>query len=406
MPARRRVLGEAERFRENVLKNYRTPGHPTAFSGISNVSNFYNISDAKAKEILEHDSTYQLHRSYRRPSVHNPYYIYGRRKLIQGDLIDISKLHRTNEGVKYLAMFIDVFTKKAWAYGMKTKTGGEMARVMRQWLEDMGEPKPEVLGCDAGREYQNDVVKRLMRSNGIDLQIEHGVSKAAVCERLNKSIQILIFKYLTDNQTTTYIDKLPSLMRSYNGRGHRSLEYMTPDEADLPENEARVRGIHIARWDKIPTKRALCNVGEWVRIKIDSKKIGETSRAYEKQFKPEYYEIVRINRLKIPLYHLKVVDDDDPVLGGFYQNEIVRCRGETFYIEEVLGERGRGRNRMILVKWLNFSDRWNRWIPAANVVRRFNRRGFAGGKVKTTAFPVYGPPGTKPRRKRKQEARS
>jgi len=392
-PPRERETEEEKRFRERVLKNYRTPGHPTAYSGITNVSKFYNISDEKAEKILQHDNTYQTHRYYMRPSIHNPYYIYGRRKLVQSDLIDIAKLHRTNDGIKYLAMFIDVFTKKAWAYPMKTKTGQEMGRVVREWLEEIGEPRPAVLGADAGREYQNAVVREIMRSNGIDLQIEHGVSKAAVCERLNKSIQILIFKYMTDTQSDRYIDKLPALMSTYNGRGHRSLEYMNPDEADLPENEVRVRGIHIARWNKIPQKKPIHKIDQWVRIKIDSKKIGETSRAYEKQFKPEYYQIVRINRLKIPLYHLKVVDDNDPVIGGFYKNEIVPCRGEVFFIEEVIRERGRGRNRQLFVKWLHFSDRWNSWIPANNVQRRFNRRGFAGGKVKSIKFPIYGPPG-------------
>jgi len=381
------------RLRERILRNYKRPGHPTAFSGITNVAKFYNIKSEKAKEILEHDLTYQTHRFYRRPSVHNPYYIYGRRKLIQSDLIDIQKIHRTNDGVKYLLIFIDVFTKKIWVYTLKTKTGQEMAVVIRRWLDDIGEPKPDVVGADAGREYQNRIVKDLMASEGIDLQIEYGVSKAAVCERVNRSLQVLIFKYMTDGQTDRYVDQLDALVQTYNRRGHRSLEYMSPAEADRIENEGRVREIHMARWAKIPEKNPVFTVGQWVRIKIDSKKIDVSSRAYEKQFKPEYYEVVRINRLKIPLYHLKVVDDDELVLGGFYRNELVACRGDVFYVERVLNERGVGRNRQIYVKWLNFSDRWNSWIPAANVARRYNRRGFAGGKVKSTAFPIYGPPG-------------
>jgi len=401
MPARRRqgrrrVIANnnnEQRLRERILTNYRQPGHPTAYSGITNVSKYYNISPQKAREILEHDTSYQLHRFYKRPSVHNPYYIYGRRKLIQSDLIDIQKLHRSNDGIKYLLIFIDVFTKKIWVYPMKTKTGEEMGRAVRRWINDIGRPKPSVVGADAGREYQNRIVKDLMRSEGIDLQIEYGVSKAAVCERVNKSLQVLIFKFLTDSQSERYIDDLERLVDTYNKRGHRSLRYMSPDEADRRDNELRVREIHMARWEKIPNKQAVFSVRQWVRIKIDSKKIGVTSRAYEKQFKAEYYEVVRINMLKIPLYHLKAVDDDEPILGGFYSNELVACRGEVFYVERVLDERGHGRNRQLFVKWLNFSDRWNSWINAANVVRRYNRRGFAGGKVVSKSFPIYGPPG-------------
>jgi len=214
-----------------------------------------------------------------------------------------------------------------------------------------------------------------------------------VAERANKTIQSLIFKYLTDNQTQKYIDKLPKLVDTYNKRGHRTLEYMSPNEADRINNEARVRDIHMTRFAKIPQKKPTLEINQWVRIKIDSKKIGHTARSYKPQWKPEYYMITRINRLKIPLYHLKAVDDNEVILGGFYKNELVPARGDTFYVEEVLDERGEGRNKQILVKWKNFGPRWNSWIQANQVVQHFRRRGLAGGKVTSVNYPIFGPPG-------------
>jgi len=139
-----------EVLKNRILKNWKTPGHKTAYSGITNIARHYNISNEKAKKILEHDTAYQTHREYKRPSIFNPYYIYGRRKLVQADLIDIQELSEFNEGIKYLLLIIDVFSKKMWVIPVKKKDARSMVVALNSWLDDIGEPRPKVMGTDEG----------------------------------------------------------------------------------------------------------------------------------------------------------------------------------------------------------------------------------------------------------------
>ena len=59
---------------------------------------------------------------------------------------------------------------------------------------------------------------------------------AAVSERANKSLQVLIYKYPSAKETTRYLDELDRLTDSYNSRPHRSLKEMMPNEADEAAN--------------------------------------------------------------------------------------------------------------------------------------------------------------------------
>jgi hypothetical protein len=118
-----------ERLKSDIKTAFRRPGHKAAFSAPANIGRSFGISQEKARRILEEVDSYVSHREYKRPSVFNPYYVYKRRELVQADLIDISELRAHNNGVRYLLLIIDVFTKKIWVYPLKTKEGTKVSSV-------------------------------------------------------------------------------------------------------------------------------------------------------------------------------------------------------------------------------------------------------------------------------------
>lgn len=366
MPPRRNVF-------ETVSRAFTTPGHPIAFSSPGRVATHFGISRKKAREILEQIEGYTLHREYKQPKQYNPFYVHGRRKQVQADLIDVSRISGTNDGVTFLLVLIDIFTKRIWVYPLRQKRALVVKNVMAGWLNSL-DVTPEKLMTDRGTEFVNAPVRQLLASHNVEWQPANGTLKACIAERVNKTLQILMYKYLSENETTRYIDVLPALVETYNKRGHRTLEGISPEEADLPENEARIQAIFHARYELIGRGRKppKFKVGALVRIKTLAKKITSSSRAYAEQFKGEYFSIVRINRtLPIPLYYLRSVDTGELIEGGFYANELQRIRGDVYKIERVLRRRVRNGVREIYVKWRYFGDRWNEWIPADNVVRVF-----------------------------------
>ncbi|NER45862.1 MAG: DDE-type integrase/transposase/recombinase [Symploca sp. SIO1A3] len=365
---------------ERIRREYVTPGNPTAFSAPGAVARRRGVSYARAREALEHLPVYVSHREYKRPAAFNPYFVYRRRELVQADLIEIGELSRSNGGVKYLLLVIDVFTKKIWVYPLKAKNAASVEDALRTWLErDVG-AAPKLFSTDHGLEFNNGRVRALLESRDVRQLFADGTCKAAVAERANKSLQILIYKYLSDRQTKRYIDHLPLLVRSYNSRRHRTLEGMTPNEADLRRNEARVRGIHEARYARVKRKRPSFRAGQVVKVKIQAKAMSHYARAYNPQFSDEYYVIADVNtEMPVPMYRLKAMDDDENIKGHFYANELTAARGDVFKIERVLDERGEGPDRELLIKWLFFGPRWNTWVRAADVrfTDRARNRGFA-----------------------------
>ncbi len=348
-----------------VTNAYTKPGHPVAYSTPARVAKFFNIKKNTAKQILEHHEGYTLHREYKQPRYYNPYYVRQRRKQIQGDLIDISSIANENDGIRFLLVLIDIFTKKLWVYPLKDKKKNTMKNTLEEWIQSL-RTKPKILMTDLGREFENRPVLTLLRNHRIKWQIALGTLKACFAERVNKTLQILIYKYLTQNETIRYIDVLPKLVETYNKRGHRSLKGMTPNEADRPESGDQIRAINEARFAKIGEKwkaKLPFKVGDLVRLKTLPKKLTSSSRAYAIQFKGEYYRIIRINRnLPIALYYLRDLSAEKNVPGGLYANELVRQRGELWKIEKVL-KRKRVRGRVkIYVKWRYWGPKFNEWL--------------------------------------------
>ena len=370
-----------EEVEEEVKRAYRTPGHPTAYSAPKQVYEYFDkkIPYQRVREILDHLDVYSLHREYKQPKVYNPYYSYQRRTDFQMDLIDIASLKRTNRGVTFLLVIIDVFSRKIWVVPLKRKTGTEVKEALSAWIAGLEaeaedatlSPSMRVLH-DSGREFLNQHVKQLFAQKGIRQNYTTNIHKAAIAERVNKSLQILIYKYLTDAGETRYLAALPELVSTYNSRKHRSLGKFSPNEADLKENEEEVRNIHKERYDKINAKRkakAKYKVGDRVRVKTLSSSISSSRRAYVQQFHGEMYEIVEVKtRMPIPMYTLKSLDKGDVIEGGFYGNEITPVRGDLFKIEKILRRRGRGRNRQLLVRWKHFGPHWDSWINESDIV--------------------------------------
>ena len=360
-----------------ILKNFVTPGHRTAFSGVDRVSKYYGISKQRARQVLESSHTYSLFKQTFRPKQFNPYYLYRRRELVQTDLIDVRALSEHNSGVKYILVLIDCFTKKLWAKTMLTKRADEMSVKLREWLEnDIRGRRVKTLSHDQGLEYCNRQVRQLLDEFGVKQQVAAGTSKAAIAERMNKTLQSLIYQYLSETQQFRYVDVLPKLVHTYNTRAHRTLDGMTPNKADLPRNELLVRGIHMQRYAKITRRQPRLALGDVVRIKLSTSKLSPAARSYAEKFKGEYFVIQRINRrLSIPMYYLKSLNDQTFLEQPFYFEELSPIRSDEYRIERVLNWRGRGANRQALVRWLDFPHPNNdAWIPAKNITRIFRQQ--------------------------------
>lgn len=347
-----------------IRDDYVTPAHPVAFSAPGNVKRYYKnrYGTQPILNTLQHINAYTQHREFHKPRVTNPFYVYRKRQQVQMDLIDVAKLKDDNNGITFLLLAIDSFTKYAWIRQLKTKSAITTENAIRSIIDDdMGDEKPESVFFDRGTEFTNRLVTKYLKDKNIKIVHPSSEKKAAIVERCNKTIQGLLYKFLSHNNTTVYFNDLDSLLETYNSRPHRTIK-MSPSDAELPEKQNQVLQAHNERYMDIARKRKKNKyiVGE--RVLIKSLPTNRFHRGYHKSFNDEQFEIERVKtNMPIPMYILKSLNDGQTVSGGFYAEELQPIKGDVFKVEVLKRRKYRGR-KQVYVKWGGYDDTHNQWI--------------------------------------------
>lgn len=366
---------------ENDLRtNYTNAGHPVAYGGVDTIFNFYKgiLDKEKIKEVLSSIENYTLHREYH-AGQRNPSYSHFKRYQFQMDLVDIQQLAKYNDGASYLLTCIDTFTRKAFVRILTTKHASVVLEGFKSILREAGE-KPKILVMDRGTEFTNKQFTEFCENNDIEIKTPYSSIHAAFIERFNRTLQSLIYKYMTENETNRFLnvrDKsgnhvpvLSKLLETYNNRKHRMTGY-TPEEAESNEDTHLPIRIRMSKYyDKVKSKPVKFKVGDEVRV---AKQKGKFSRGYNETSNQEIFRVYKVStKLKIPMYTLETYDGKDILNGAFYDFEITKVTGDVFRIDKVLKTRKtRDGKTQHYVKWKGFNDTYNSWIDSDNIVKKF-----------------------------------
>ena len=141
----------------SLRKLYEDPEFPASFAGRER---FYHalkqqnpsVSLNNVKSKLRAVDSYTLHKPTRKPKLYRRIYTKGINYLYQCDLVDLSAFQQDNDGYKWIITIIDTFSKKAWAFKMKRKTGQSVVKVMTPFLR---KNTPKKIQFDQGSEFYN-----------------------------------------------------------------------------------------------------------------------------------------------------------------------------------------------------------------------------------------------------------
>lgn len=356
---------------KRIKRNYFKLGHPTAYSGINRISNYYNISQENARSALSNIHSYTLHRDYQKPKYRNPFYAYYLREHWQIDLVDLRSLSSKNDGYKYILMCIDLFSRKCFAKLLKKKTSDEVISKLDLIFNSLIK-LPEKILADRGSELKNKKMQKFLREKNVKMIHTKSEIKAGVVERLNRSIENILFQYLTEKETQNYANVFEDIIATYNNRPHSTLKGLTPNEAELPENNHSVLDALNQHYSKVINKNSKTRfpIGTLVRINLLRHKF---ARGYTEKWSREIFEIINIyKRMPIIMYKLKSVtgnEADEIIDGYFYKNELTEVKNDenVYKIEKILDRRLRNGRRECLIKWLDWPDRFNSWELCSEV---------------------------------------
>ena len=126
-------------------------------------------------------------------SLSPPQDILQRHLLYQIDLADVSNLAAFNDGARYLLPCIDVFSKRAWAVPIRTKTGRDVANAFEKILIN---GTPNMVHSDKGTEFLNSTFQSMLKRKVIKFYTsENEDLKASVVERFNRTLKTKMYRY-------------------------------------------------------------------------------------------------------------------------------------------------------------------------------------------------------------------
>ena len=346
-------------------KIYLDPEHPASFGGVEKLYKAAKKIDSKIKrgdvtKWLSGVDAYTLNKQIKRRFPTSRVIVKGVDIQADVDLADVSNLSKANDGIKFLLIAIDVFSRKLHVQGLKSKGAATVAA----GFEKLWVTTPGIVRSDKGSEFLNSKVQAFFKKNNIHHFTSHNEKKANFAERVIRSLKARIYRYITHKQNERYIDKLDSFVKAYNNAAHTSIG-IAPASVTKDNERAIWWSVY---WPKKPKKLRpfKFNIGDHVRI---SYLRNIFTKGHDYSHSGENFKIVyRTRRDRLPIY--KIVDlQGEKIMGTFYEQELVKVTpGDVWKIEKIIRKRKlKGRPEESLVRWLFYPPKFDTWLPSSDV---------------------------------------
>jgi len=178
--------------------------------------------------------------------------------------------------------------------------------------------KPKILVSDSGSEFINKQFKNYLNDQNIKLYIMRNTEvKSAVVERFIRTIKDKIFKVIYVKKNKKFIDKIPSILKTYNNTIHSRTLYKP---VDVNCNNQKKVFLNLYK-NHINIQKPNYKPGDRVRI-LKIKHIFQ--KGYISNYSQEIFIIKSIlQTIPIPRYILKDYQDNT-LIGSFYEKELVK----------------------------------------------------------------------------------
>ena len=297
----------------DLKKFYLDPKFPGSYSGAykfyQEVKNIHpKVTLKKVNEFLKSQDAYTLHKRTRKPKFRRTL-VFKPRDLWQIDLLDMQKYSKENDGYRYICVIIDCFSRYVWVKPLKNKTGKATVKALALLL--MNE-RPKLIQADQGTEFFNRNVKRMLEAFGPKLYHTYTDKKAAIVERVQRTLRGRLGRLFTKRGNFKWIDKIDDIVTAYNNTHHSSIK-MKP--ADVDEE-------HIANifFNSLPNLKKTIKFSNGDRVRILIKK-NKFAKEFEKSWSEEIFKIKRIQNTNPITYLIEDLDGED-IIGGFYTEEL------------------------------------------------------------------------------------
>ena len=241
---------------------------------------------SKIAEFLRQNETSSVHKPIRRKFKRRKVKSFYPYEVCMADLAFFNQPEyvRANGGVKYILVFIDVFTKMCFVEPMKDKYGITTLIAMEKIFNRLPDV-PKQMITDDGTEFYNFHLEKFFEKNDVNHYSIRGRHKACVAERMIRTLKSRLERYFFENKTKRYIDVLQQMVDNYNSTPHRSIG-MAPKDVNLSNRNQVFKKLYKQDVTRSIPRLA---VGDKVRI-VKEKALFE--KGYTRNWSLDLYTIV------------------------------------------------------------------------------------------------------------------
>ena len=230
------------------------------------------------------------------------------------------KLKSSNNGIHKFFVAIEIGSRKAFVYPLKSNKAEDIVAVYEQFVKDT-----EVVCVEGDAEFDAKAFQKFNEDRGImvitdvakdDHLTKYG-DKLGIVDAFTKNLKGRIRDYMEANDTPRFIDVLDDIVANYNDTPHSSLEDHTPDDMyDYPGMRTKLRMADVQHNRELDRKIGL-KVGDAVRVAVGKgifdkekatfsreihpieEKVGNRYRVGGKKKLYKYYELLPVDEAKV-----------------------------------------------------------------------------------------------------------
>lgn len=331
-----------------------------------NINRKKKIKESKVKEYLSGEETYTLHRNVRKKIKSAKIVAFAPDNIWQTDLCDMQKYSQYNDKNTFLLFVMDVYTRQLWVEPLLNKKPTTVASAFRAIMEGSCRI-PAFVHSDKGTEFIGKSFKQMLDEFNIRLYHTYSPNKAAMVERVQRTMKSRLFKYFSYKRSYRYIEVLPDFVKAYNNTSHRMINTTPNNQYKSFDDETIFHRTDQSR------PKAMLRVGDYIRISRRDDDRGRFRKGYLAGWTNEIFRIARVNTNGSVVRYYIVDLNNEVIEGCFYHEEIQKIEfspeTHSFKVDEILGERGRGKRKEYLVSWLGYGPSFNSYIKASAIER-------------------------------------
>lgn len=289
---------------------------------------------------------------------------------VEVDLMDVRKSSEHNNGVTFVYIAVDVLSKLAFAYSLKTKKSGEIYTATEALLNKW--PKIESISSDRGSEFKSSAFQQLLEKKKVRHFFVGGKGKGSIVESFIRYMRARIARLQAETSTQSFISKLDNIIVNYNNTCHSSTKFK-PSEVN-EYNQYTVFDNLYNDEKKIKKKNYNYHykIGDAARISLHKSLF---QRESDRKFTREIFMIdERFKKDGVPMYKLKDCSGEQ-LAGSFYNEELSKVENvenRQYKIERLLDEKMINNVAHVLVKFEGYDKKCSTWLRKDDVIRIYN----------------------------------